>query len=103
MGAAQMLTGTLTPSTLQMVMQRLVSGLPVLILQAMAQDSPQMLAWNTSLHGLPIATSRGKPVIRSAALLKEVIRQLVSTVNTPSAILSRITACCMEALALRKT
>ena len=50
-----------------------------------AHTLSQMSAWNTSEQRRPIACSAGTPVIRSAALLNEVIRQLQSTVNTPSA------------------
>ena len=44
-----------------------------------------MSAWKTSEHRLPIALTSDTPVMRSAALLKEVMRQSLSTVNTPSA------------------
>ena len=61
----------------------------------MAQVSPQMLEWKTSLHDWPMAFSLDQPVIFSAARLKEVIFQLRSTVNTPSATLSSTRSCWM--------
>ena len=66
------------------------TGLPETSVWRSAQSDSHMLDRNTSEQNLPIASSRGMPVISSAARLKEVMRQSPSTVNTPSEMLSRM-------------
>jgi hypothetical protein len=51
-----------------------------------------MLALKTSEQGFPKAALRKIPVISEAALLKDVMRHLPSTVKTPSEMLSRMIA-----------
>jgi len=49
-----------------------------------------MLERKTSEHRRPTASLRDTPVISSAARLNDVMRHSISTVNTPSEMLSRI-------------
>ena len=66
------------------------TGFPDRMVWCSAHRPSQMLARRISLHGMPMARARGVPVIFSAALLKEVIRNDLSTVKTPSVIESRM-------------
>ena len=66
---------------------RFTTGLPVSIVYRRAHASPQMLALNTSWQGRPMASEREKPVISSAARLKQVMRPAASIVKTPSVML----------------
>ena len=101
-GAALMLIGTLSPRLLTMVIERLAAGVPLYRLSAMAQLRPQMDEWNTSEQDWPMASSRDQPVISSAARLKLVMRQWRSTVNTPSAMESRMRLSRMDEVLSRK-
>ena len=60
------------------------TGTRVSMVRRSMQPVSHTSARNTSKHGLPRACARGIPVIFSAARLKEVMRQSISTVNTPS-------------------
>ena len=66
----------------------------VSMVRRIRQPDSHILARKTSWQGLPMASSFGMPVICSAALLNESMRQFRSTVKTPSAILSRMIRCC---------
>src|SRR5690554_3676441 len=88
--AVETLIGAVIPDFLTIRIILLTHGFPLLIVFFNKQSRSHTSAWNTSQHLLPIAISRGTPVIFSAALLKDVIFQSLSTVKTPSAMESRI-------------
>jgi hypothetical protein len=79
------LTGTARERRVSMRAGRSTTSRPVSIVSRIGQACSHRSAWKTSEHRLPKAISFGTPVIRSAARLNEVMRQLQSTVNTPSA------------------
>ncbi len=89
-----MLIGTGEPSLRTIAISSFTIGSPVSIVRRSTQAVSQIVALKTSAQMRPIASSRGMPVICSAALLKEVIRQSRPTVNTPSAMLSRMMSVC---------
>jgi hypothetical protein len=68
----------------------LMTGFPLFSVRCRAHSASHILDLNTSEQSRPNASFRGIPVISSAARLKEVTRQFMSTVNTPSDMLSRI-------------
>ncbi|OQA61780.1 MAG: hypothetical protein BWY39_02010 [Spirochaetes bacterium ADurb.Bin269] len=69
---------------------RSTRGFPVSRVRRRGHDDSHMFDLKTSKQFLPIASVRSTPVIRSAARLNEVIFQSLSTVNTPSEMLSRM-------------
>ena len=89
-GAAEMDTGTVSPSVRTMKMDLPpMEGAPPM--QARRAHCPShRLEWNTSQHFWPKASSTGTPVMWLAAWLNEVMFQSRSTVNTPSAMFSRM-------------
>jgi hypothetical protein len=82
--------GTSWPSALRITRGRFTTGWPVSKVCLKTQAAPQALARKTSEQGRPKTAASGTPVISWAAWLKKVIRQSRSTVNTPSAMLSRM-------------
>jgi len=67
-------------------------GFPVVKVCSRAQSAPHRLHRKTSEQRRPIASERPTPVMSSAARLKDVMSQSMSTVKTPSEMLSRITS-----------
>ena len=76
------------PSDLTISISLLTIGSPVSIVRRSAHALSQIVALKTSAQSRPTASSRGMPVISSAARLNEVMRQSGPTVKTPSAMLS---------------
>ena len=91
--AVEILMGNLRPSASIICTFLLTIGSPVFIVARRQQLFSQMSALRTSLHSWPMASSLGTPVIFSAARLKDVIRQSLLTVKTPSAMESRMIFC----------
>ncbi len=89
-GAALMDTGTFSPSGRTMKMDLLESWMSLARQASRAHSPSHRLERKTSQHLQPTASSRGMPVMRSAAALKEVMVHSRSTVNTPSAMESRM-------------
>jgi hypothetical protein len=90
--AVDTLTGMRTPSPSTIKPDLLITGSPVARVCFMAQSTSHMLARKTSEQGRPMASFLGMPVICSAARLNSEMRHFSSMVNTPSEMLSRITA-----------
>ncbi|OPZ89153.1 MAG: hypothetical protein BWY73_01557 [candidate division TA06 bacterium ADurb.Bin417] len=88
--AVETLIGMRLPSAFMMYPDFPMIGLPVFRVFWSAQLASHMLQRKTSEQRRPTASRRGTPVIFSAARLKEVIRHSLSTVKTPSEMLSRM-------------